>query len=176
MPRRCLSVAWVVPAPASSQPGPKSPNSALSLVREVFWDAAEQTLIKLPLAGTQGKSGGVLEFWFIFHVQMIILPRQARDKDREYSKQVARFLAELGLLRNRTLFQASAVQLSAGQLFTPALPAGTGDTIDLTASFDLADLAAAPAGAEAGANATRTFGFVVLAENRCGKCVFGGQF
>ena len=111
---------------------------------------------------------------------MIILPRQARDKDREYSKQVAHFLAELGLLRNRTLFQASTVQLSAGQLFTPALPAGTGDTIDFSASFDLADLAAAPAaaeaGAEAGADATRTFGFAVLAENRCGKCVFGGQF
>ena len=108
---------------------------------------------------------------------MIILPRQARDKDREYSKQVARFIAELGLLRNRTLFQASTVQLSAGQLFTPALPAGTGDTIDFSASFDLADLAAAPAAAEAGvADATRTFGFAVLAENRCGKCVFGGQF
>jgi hypothetical protein len=118
-----------------------------------------------------------LEFCFIFHVQMIILPRQARDKDREYSKQVAHFLAELGLLRNRTLFQASTVQLSAGQLFTPALPAGTGDTIDFSASFDLADLAAAPAAAEAGvANSTRTFGFAVLAENRCGKCVLGGQF
>eukprot|EP01046_Picozoa_sp_COSAG06_P045990 COSAG06_NODE_6447_length_2927_cov_117.715700_2_plen_74_part_00 len=63
---------------------------------------------------------------------------------------MTRFLAELGLLRNRTLFQASTVQLSAGQLFTPALPAGTGDTIDLSASFDLADLATAPAPAAAG--------------------------
>ena len=37
-PRRCFSVAWIVPA-AAPQPGPKPPNSALSLVREVFWCA-----------------------------------------------------------------------------------------------------------------------------------------
>ena len=94
-PRRCLSVAWVVPA-AAAGPGPKSPNSALSLVREVFWDTAGQ--------------GGLLK-----------LPME-----------------ELGLLRNDTLYNGTVKLLGGtGELSTPALPAGAGDTIDLEASFGL---------------------------------------
>jgi hypothetical protein len=45
-------------------------------------------------------------------------------------------MQELQLLRNSTLYRATAVQLSAGKLFTPPLPAGAGATIDLDVSFD----------------------------------------
>ena len=94
-PRRCFSVAWIVPA-AAPQPGPKPPNSALSLVREVFWCAPLPPSPPPPsssdIAGRDPEGRGGL----------IKLP-----------------MKELNLLRNGTLFQADTLQLSAGRLFSP---------------------------------------------------------
>lgn len=93
-PRRCFSVGWLVPA-AGPQPGPRSPNSALSLVREVFWEA---------------ETGGSL---------------------------IKRPMPELELLRNGTLYQSPAIKLEPAVLFSPPLPTGAGDTIDVEASFEV---------------------------------------
>lgn len=109
-PRRCMSIAWVVPV-AAGQSRTQSPNSALSLPREVFWDSDDGSLIKLPMP-------------------------------------------ELALLRNATLYQAAVVHLTPASLFTPPIPAGTGDTIDLEASFQ-----------GGGWIGKRSFGVALLARN-----------
>ena len=61
-------------------------------------------------------------------------------------------MQELSLLHNDTLFSGS-VKLVPGNLFTPPLPSGTGDTIDLFASFDIS------------AATSTSFGLSVLANN-----------
>ena len=50
---------------------------------------------------------------------------------------VANPIAELASLRNGSLFSGKSIAITPGELFTPALPTGTGDTIDVVASVSL---------------------------------------
>lgn len=50
---------------------------------------------------------------------------------------VANPIAELASLRNGSLFSGKSIAVKPGELFTPALPAGTGDTIDIEATVSL---------------------------------------